>query len=111
MIEKTTYPAFYNVTMSPNPEDLEPKSREMLGEWMTEVEGTEVPFGVQVAVGRPATEICNFAQQHGSDLVVIATHGLTGFQRVAMGGTAEQVIRLCQCPVLVVRSVGTSAVT
>jgi nucleotide-binding universal stress UspA family protein len=38
----------------------------------------------------------------GADLVVISTHGRTGFKHALMGSVAEQVMRYSQCPVLVV---------
>ncbi|HEX9734266.1 MAG TPA: universal stress protein [Thermoanaerobaculia bacterium] len=104
VIEKVTVPEFYAATLPPHPEDVEVRTLEVLGAWMAEVEGADVPFEAHVAVGRPAMEISAFAERHESDLAVIATQGLTGFHRVAMGGTTEQVVRLCQCPVLVVRA-------
>lgn len=104
VIERIVVPEFYAVSMPSHPEDIEVRALEMLGAWMAEVEGGDVPFEAQVAVGRPATEISAFAERHESDLAVIATQGLTGLHRVAMGGTTEQVVRLCQCPVLVVRA-------
>lgn len=37
------------------------------------------------------------------DLIVIATHGYTGFKHMVLGSTAERVTRHARCPVLVVR--------
>ena len=37
------------------------------------------------------------------DLIVIATHGFTGWRHFAIGSTAERVARAAPCPVLVVR--------
>ncbi|HLW34996.1 MAG TPA: universal stress protein [Chthoniobacterales bacterium] len=39
-----------------------------------------------------------------ADLVVISTHGRTGFRHALMGSIAEQVVRYAECPVLVVPS-------
>jgi nucleotide-binding universal stress UspA family protein len=38
-----------------------------------------------------------------ADLIIIATHGYTGFERALLGSTAENVVRRAKCPVLVVR--------
>jgi len=38
-----------------------------------------------------------------NDLVVIATQGLTGIERLVLGSTTEKVVRLCRCPVLTVK--------
>ena len=36
-------------------------------------------------------------------VIVIATHGYSGFKHLFMGSTAERVVRHAPCPVLVVR--------
>ena len=43
-------------------------------------------------------------------MVVIATHGLTGLERLLVGSTAEQVVRLAHCPVFTVKSFGKSLI-
>ena len=48
--------------------------------------------------------ICDFARHAKADLIVISTHGRTGFSRIAMGSVAERVVRYATCPVLVLRS-------
>jgi nucleotide-binding universal stress UspA family protein len=48
-------------------------------------------------------EIVEAAKQHDVDLIVIATHGFTGWKHFAIGSTAERVARAAPCPVLVVR--------
>lgn len=53
--------------------------------------------------GRPASVIVETAVQNGVDLIVLSTHGHTGFDRLLMGSTAEHVVRHAECPVLVVR--------
>ena len=61
--------------------------------------------GVQIAVvlGEPAHGIANFAQEKGAELIVIPSHGRTGLTRLLIGSTAERVVRLAHCPVLVLR--------
>jgi nucleotide-binding universal stress UspA family protein len=54
-------------------------------------------------VGIPWNEITATAKELNCDLIVIATHGYTGWKRVLMGSTAERVVRHASCPVLVVR--------
>ena len=50
-----------------------------------------------------AREILRLAEERRSDLIVMATHGRTGLARVALGSTAERVVREAPCPVLTVR--------
>jgi nucleotide-binding universal stress UspA family protein len=53
--------------------------------------------------GRPFEEICRLARNSRTDLIVIATRGNTGLKHLALGSTAERVVRYSPCPVLVVR--------
>ena len=56
-----------------------------------------------VRTGLPANEIVEAAKESDVDLIVIATHGFTGWKHFAIGSTAERVARAAPCPVLVVR--------
>ncbi len=56
-----------------------------------------------VLTGRPFNQICKLADRINADLIVISTHGHTGWERVLLGSTAERIIRHAPCPVLVVR--------
>jgi nucleotide-binding universal stress UspA family protein len=57
----------------------------------------------KLAEGDPAASIIKAAEETGSDLIVLGTHGRTGFRRVLMGSVAEHVMRSAPCPVLVVK--------
>jgi universal stress protein A len=48
-------------------------------------------------------EIVEAAKELDVDLIVIGTHGFTGWKHFAIGSTAERVARAAPCPVLVVR--------
>jgi nucleotide-binding universal stress UspA family protein len=62
-----------------------------------------VPVNTILRAGPAAAEIVRAARDFGSDLIVLSTNGHTGLARVILGSTAEQVVRLAPCPVLVVR--------
>ena len=53
--------------------------------------------------GDPVAEINRVAQEHECDLMVITTHGRTGLARLLMGSTAEKLVRLAPCPLLIVK--------
>jgi nucleotide-binding universal stress UspA family protein len=61
--------------------------------------------GVHTAVllGEPAHGIADYAQEKHAELIVIPSHGRTGITRLLIGSTAERVVRLAHCPVLVLR--------
>jgi nucleotide-binding universal stress UspA family protein len=52
--------------------------------------------------GKPAREIARLADQHNISLVVMSTHGRTGFKHRVLGSVAEEVVRTLRCPVLTV---------
>jgi nucleotide-binding universal stress UspA family protein len=56
-----------------------------------------------VRTGVPSHEIVEAAREADIDLIVIATHGYTGWKHFCIGSTAERVVRAAPCPVLVVR--------
>jgi universal stress protein A len=57
-----------------------------------------------VMEGAAAETILGLAEKESADLIVIATHGRTGWRRLAFGSVAEKVIRTANRPVLVVPS-------
>lgn len=54
--------------------------------------------------GLASHEIVDAAKDLHVDLIVIATHGYTGWKHFCIGSTAERVVRAAPCPVLVVRA-------
>ena len=56
-----------------------------------------------VAVGGAGPAIVAVARERSADLIVVATHGRTGFARTLMGSTAEYIIRHSHCPVFTIR--------
>lgn len=61
---------------------------------------------VTARVGSPSQEIVRFAEEQDADLIVLSSHGRTGFRRAVLGSVAEQVVRRAHCPVLVLRADG-----
>jgi nucleotide-binding universal stress UspA family protein len=57
----------------------------------------------KVRGGLPSHEIVEVAKEMDVDLIVVATHGYTGWKHFCIGSTAERVVRAAPCPVLVVR--------
>jgi nucleotide-binding universal stress UspA family protein len=55
-----------------------------------------------VTTGEAAPEILRIAQEEHVDLIVIASHGLTGWRRLVFGSVAEKVVRQATCPVLTI---------
>jgi nucleotide-binding universal stress UspA family protein len=51
----------------------------------------------------PYDEIIRYAENKDIDLIVMATHGRRGVDRLLMGSVTEKVVRTARCPVLTVR--------
>lgn len=64
----------------------------------------EVQYVIDVRTGVPDIDIVRAAHELAVDLMVIATHGRTGFKHFVLGSVAESVIREAPCPVLVTRA-------
>ena len=61
------------------------------------------PARLIVRNGVACEQIVAVASEIGADLIVVSTHGYTGFKRAFIGSTAERTVRIAPCPVLVVR--------
>ncbi len=57
----------------------------------------------QVLIGNAAGEVLRYASEKAADMIVIATHGLSGWRRFISGSTTEQIVRQASCPVLTIR--------
>lgn len=55
-----------------------------------------------VCEGVPFAEIIRYARENDIDLIVMGTHGRTGFNHFLMGSEAEKVVRKASCPVLTI---------
>lgn len=109
VVQQVVLPSFYipgaPAVFPTNFQALEGTAEASLEELM-KTPGPEVPFEVHVLTAPPAMGITDFAAGHGTDLIVIATHGLSGIDRLLAGSTAEGVTRLARCPVFTVKSFG-----
>lgn len=59
----------------------------------------------------PSDAIVRTADELGTDLIVMGSHGLTGLKHVVLGSVAERTIRHASCPVLTVKMRGKKAAT
>jgi nucleotide-binding universal stress UspA family protein len=69
-----------------------------------EAEGLEyLQIDVDVRTGEPAAEIVGIATEKQADLILMATHGRTGLERLLLGGVAGAVLRSSSVPLVLVR--------
>ncbi len=65
------------------------------GPWAPEIRAT-------TAVGDAATEIIKVAEDEAADLIVMGTHGRSGYRKMFFGSVTERVLRLSGVPVFAV---------
>jgi len=57
----------------------------------------------EVLMGNPAEEIIKYANQNPFPMIIMASHGRTGFQHLVLGSVAEKVVLQANIPVLIVK--------
>lgn len=107
VVEPIVYPVEYG--MAPVPSiDLEStatsNARERIKELCADIFSDPAKYSGRVVLGRADQSICDEAEGDQIDLIVLATHGLTGLKHLLLGSVAERVVRLAPCPVLTVKA-------
>ena len=65
-----------------------------------------IPAATRLAFGSVVKAILNLASQTGTDLIAMATHGLSGLARVSYGSVAAGVLQAADIPILLIRNPG-----
>jgi nucleotide-binding universal stress UspA family protein len=76
--------------------------------YLADVESQLSSEGISVKMeaiegNRPGETIIDYAQKNGMTLIVIATHGYTGFKKLLLGSVATRVLHESPVPVLLIR--------
>jgi nucleotide-binding universal stress UspA family protein len=109
VVDELIYPDFYPPIMPSSgsiTEELRDQSTARMKGLLENVTGTETRAEVHVRAGKAAPTIAAFAAEHAADIIVIASHGLTGVKHILLGSVTEQVVRQAPCPVLTVKAFG-----
>jgi nucleotide-binding universal stress UspA family protein len=103
VVEEVIYPSAYGIGDAYFPtQNILKKVEDTLGDMAREEIGYE-HVTISAVVGYAPLSIIDYAEKNESDLIVIATHGRAGFDRLLMGSVAERVFRRAPVPVLVVK--------
>ncbi|KAA3661387.1 MAG: universal stress protein [Calditrichaeota bacterium] len=106
VIEEQIHPAYYvagDVSILKMFPDLREKSTTALRELAENNLKQDIKFSCHVKEGKSHTEIVDFADEQDIDLIVMATHGLSGFEHFLMGSTTEKVLRKSSTPILAIK--------
>lgn len=107
-VEEVMYPSAYGMEMAdaPGPEVID-RVEDSLAELARDEIGYEHVV-VESTVGYAPSTILDYSEAHEVDLIVIATHGRSGLERLLLGSVTERVVRRASVPVFVVKSFGKS---
>jgi len=56
-----------------------------------------------ISFGDPGCEIARYARQVDARLIVVSSHGQSALEHILIGSVTERVVRLANCPVLVLK--------
>ena len=82
--------------------ELERSNRQELERVVDERFSSSTNVRSMMAHGNEADEIVGVAESENVDLIVIATHGMSGLKRLFMGSVAERVLRHTSHPILMI---------
>ena len=84
---------------------LENKDAQRLKELAATVANKNVKVRTELGTGDDVgMELVRIAENDHVDMIIIATHGMTGWREFAFGTVAEKVVKQADCPVLVLRA-------
>ncbi len=91
-----------NITLRSNILSIaEKKLIELTDYCQKHIHHTKVKY--KIRIGKAAREMSNEVKEQGHALVVVGTHGTSGFEEMFIGSNAMRIISLCDCPILTVR--------
>ena len=80
----------------------EPSSEELMS-MLRDVKPADHRVSVEYRLlsGDPAEAVVRLSDEEDVDMIVVGSHGRTGFSRALMGSVAESIVRKAHCPVVV----------
>lgn len=84
--------------------ELKEDCERYLGEFVSRSQAADVKARYTIMSGIPAAEIMKEADENNNAIVVMSTHGRTGFRRAVLGSVCDTVVRSARTPVLVMPS-------
>lgn len=83
-------------------EVLRRKGEDLVEEFAAARVPPDVEFNTEVLTGNPSEEILNLGHEENADLIVLGTHGQSGFDRFIVGSVTNKILHRSEIPVLVV---------
>lgn len=85
-------------------QDVEAAAEKRLDHLSEKMISPEIQIRSVIKKGQPAVQIVEVAENSDADLIVIATHGLTGWRKTLLGSVTERVMKLTAKPMLIIQT-------
>jgi universal stress protein A len=84
--------------------EAESISKKRLQELITKLVPAQIKVRPVILTGQAALRTVDLADKLKVDLIIIATHGQTGWKRFVFGSVTERILRLTSRPVLIIQT-------
>jgi nucleotide-binding universal stress UspA family protein len=86
------------------------RAEQQMGRFIAALASVGVKASSKVEIGNDVVdEIMMAIESEQIDMVVLSTHGISGWRPLIFGSTTEKLVRLVQCPLLLLHSVESAA--
>ena len=90
-----------SITVSPTYiAELTDRAQRALEKHRAQLQADGIEASTTLIEGMPAQAIVDHANEIAAEMIVMGTHGHSGFKRFLLGSTAERVVRMANVPVL-----------
>lgn len=96
-----TFWAGPHALLPPDPPEAADAARDALRRFVTDTTNRH-DIEIQIEIGSIVFEILRAAREWPADLIVMGTHGLSGWERLLLGSVTERVLRQTPAPVLAI---------
>lgn len=108
VIERESHESSYFIDMKPlesveNAKKAKDQAKKQLAELAEKLAG-DVKYKIDAVIDRVAEEgILHAVEKEKPDILVISSHGYSGFKKFLIGSTTDKILRSVDCPVMIVK--------
>ena len=85
-------------------DEQENQATTMLRKLETKAKNRNIPFSIKIIHNPSSSDgIVTFAENSNVDMIVMGSHGRTGFRKIVLGSVANGVVGHAKCPVLITK--------
>jgi len=104
--EPVTHQAYYMVGIEDQIGNMQKETEKYVESYLSKsadsLKKDDIAAQTAVVSGRPAEEILDYANKNQVDLIIMSTHGRSGFSRWVLGSVTDRVVRNSKAPVLTI---------